>query len=275
MNYLLLILLTITVGVVMDINFCIVSTDKTDYALGENITVFWSFTFYLCSTPSEIVIVERGKRVSEENILMSTNITEYQNIYENNPYTGSRTIGINVFNVAKKSNESNVERWLLKVGSYDAYFADHKTHSTYKFYSIMSPPAHFTVSYGSKDPYTIKLISKIQNPQTNQSGKDRHDKFGDIDFYFKNLRSGKARDWIGIYNLSASNITSPLLWLYTCGSQNCSSPNLDFGIVTFEGKLLEDGNTAYPLQPGYYIAYYFEDGTYRILAETEIFHICC
>ena len=69
-------------------------------------------------------------------------------------------------------------------------------------------------------------------------------------------------DWVGVYPESADphDLAHPLLWLWTCGTQNCRR-KVEHGDVTFGSGPPNEGGTVYfPLHPGRYIVVLARNG---------------
>ena len=77
----------------------------------------------------------------------------------------------------------------------------------------------------------------------------------DIKVTFENVGARKA-DWVGIYyaNANTTDLGRPILWLWTCGTQDCRG-RVSSGMLVFgEGPPDESGTGEWPLAPGTYVA---------------------
>ena len=126
-----------------------------------------------------------------------------------------------------------------------------------EYIAVLVPNGHIPYSATAvSHPFTVKRQGQLcpgdDDVYTDMSVYEFNE---DITVSFQNSMPEKD-DWVGIYeyDVDTEYLGEPLLWLWTCGSQSCSTAVMSGSVVFGEAHPDEAGTTRWPLQKGNYIA---------------------
>jgi hypothetical protein len=87
----------------------------------------------------------------------------------------------------------------------------------------------------------------------------------------------QPEDWIGIYyaNANPDDVSQALLWIWSCGQQNCDRA-VESASVAFSGSHLGGRNSVWPMNPGNYRMHFLKvnnRGSYEAYASSDVFEV--